>query len=126
MTNYLSSGAIHVRDIALWSHVGVLDQEQLLGQKFLLDFSLWLDLDHAAIKDDLKLTADYSLAISQLQELAFQCKCLTIEHFSERILNELESIYGAIPMQVKLRKCNAPVAGFSGVVEVERSRFCPT
>ncbi len=123
MSTCQSTGAIHVKDVDLWAHVGVLEQERLHGQSFLLDFSLWLNLEKAALQDDLSCTADYSLGIRQLQDLALQLNCNTIEHFSELILDRLESIYGPIPMQVFLRKCSAPIPGFDGIVGVERSRY---
>ena len=123
MSQCLSNDAIHVKNVDLWAHVGVLEQERLDGQSFLLDFSLWLNLDRAALQDDLACTADYSLGIRQLQYLALQLNCNTIEHFAELILDRLESIYGPIPMQVFLRKCSAPIPGFEGVVGVERSRY---
>ncbi len=122
MKSYLPEGAIHVRNVKLWAHVGVLDQERLMGQLFDLDFTLWLDLEQAAKDDDLAATADYSIAIREIQELSLQCNCLTIEHFSDQILNRLEAIYGSLPMEVILRKCAPPVHGFTGVVELKRSR----
>ena len=118
-------GIIHVREINLWAHVGVLPKERQLGQKFLLDFSLWLNLDHAANSDELSSTADYSLAINELQQLALEINCMTIEAFSERILELLEVLYGKIPVKVVLKKCNPPVDGFTGSVVVERSRYFP-
>ena len=125
MSSYQTIGAIHVKDVNLWAHVGVLPQERFHGQSFLLDFTLWLDLKKAALNDDLSATADYSLAIQDLQQLAFQLNCKTIERFSELILDRLECIYGQIPMRVFLRKCSAPISGFGGIVGVERSRYSP-
>ena len=122
MNEHLGCGAIHVKDVNLWAHVGMLEEERAFGQEFLLDFSLWLDLDLAAKEDDLSSTADYGLAISSFQDIASQLNCNTIEHFSELILDCLESLYGSIPMQVYLRKCSAPLPGFSGTVGIERSR----
>ena len=124
--NPLPLGAIHVSDVRLWAHVGVLDHERLEGQWFSLDFSLWLDLDKAALDDDLNATADYSLAIGAMQRLSFELTCFTIEHFSERLLVLLEDLYGPLPMRVLVRKCAAPVPGFSGSVAVERCRHWPT
>ena len=126
MSNCLPSGAVHVRDIYLWAHVGVLESERLLGQSFNLSFSLWLDLENSSRDDDLSTTADYSLAISDLQQLAFRLNCLTIEHFSEHILNSLENLYGPIPMEVLLSKTSAPIPGFSGTVAVQRRRHFPS
>ena len=125
MINCLPEGAIHVRDLSLWAHVGVLEKERILGQKFLLNFSLWLDLDQASKYDDISTSVDYSLAIRRLQKLSLEINCLTIEHFSEKILDLIESLYGPLPMKVLLTKCAPPVEGFDGDVQVERSRYFP-
>ena len=113
---------IGVRELRLWAHVGVLEHERRDGQWFSLDFSVQLDLTAAAGADDLSRSLDYSVAIQALQGLSQQIRCLTIEHFSEQVLNRLEALYGPVPMRVELSKCAAPVPGFSGVVSVERFR----
>lgn len=126
MKDHLPLGAIHVNELRLWAHVGVMEHERREGQWFSLDFSLWLDLDQSSVDDDLGSTADYSLAITGLQGLSCELRCLTIEHFSERVLQLLEDLYGPVPMRVLLRKCAAPVPGFSGSVAVERCRHWST
>ena len=117
-----ANDAIHVRGLRLWAHVGVLDQERRDGQWFSLDISLWSDLSSAAASDDLDSSLDYSLAIRSLQALAREIRCLTIEHFSDRVLDRLEQLYGPVPVRLTLSKCAAPVPGFDGVVAVERVR----
>ena len=120
-----SYGVIHVKDINLWAHVGVLDHERLYGQPFLLDIKIWLNVDRAAADDDLALTADYSLAIYEIQQLAFQLSSQTIENFSEHILDCLETFYGRVPIYVFLRKVSPPIPGFDGTVGLERTRYKP-
>ena len=71
MINNLPKGAIHVKGLHLWAHVGILSIERELGQWFSLDFSLWLDLDEVSQNDNEDEIADYSLAIKNLQALAF-------------------------------------------------------
>tara|TARA_Y100001968_G_C18947238_1_gene521496 strand:- start:170 stop:571 length:402 start_codon:yes stop_codon:yes gene_type:complete len=115
-------GVIRVKDVNLWAHVGVLEHERLLGQYFLADFMFWLDLDKVGKDDDLSSTIDYSMAIKGVQKLSFQVNCFTIEKFSDYILDFLEELYGPIPMKLLLRKCNPPVPGFRGTVEIERIR----
>ena len=117
-----ANDAIHVRGLRLWAHVGVLEQERRDGQWFSLDISLWSDLSSAAASDDLDSSLDYSLAIRSLQYLARDIRCLTIEHFSDRVLDRLEQLYGPVPVRLTLSKCAAPVPGFDGVVAVERVR----
>jgi dihydroneopterin aldolase len=120
--NPTSGDRIVVRGLRLWAHVGVLEQERLLGQWFELDVSLAWDLAAAGAGDQLEHSLDYSRAITALQRLAGELRCLTLEHFAERILDVLEQLYGPVPMRLELRKCRAPVPGFTGVVGVQRAR----
>lgn len=114
-----------VRGLRLWAHVGVLEQERQLGQWFELDFSLSWDLAAAGSSDDLSGSLDYSRAIIALQAQARSIRCLTLEHWSEQILSLLEQLYGPVPVRLELRKCAAPVPGFSGIVAVQRTRHWP-
>ena len=114
--------AIHIRNINLWAHVGVLESERINGQSFVIDISFWLDLDESSRLDQLDKSIDYSEAIKVVQNLSFKIKCFTIEHFSDQILNTLESLYGAIPMSIVLSKCSPPINGFTGSVSIEKKR----
>ena len=122
MNDDRSFDALHVNNINLWAHVGVLEDERLFGQEFVLDITLWLDFSKAIQGDDLLATADYSIAIKGLQRLSFALNCLTIELFSEKVLDYLETVYGSIPMQISLTKTKPPIAGFTGTVSIQRVR----
>jgi dihydroneopterin aldolase len=118
----VSPDRILVRDLRLWAHVGVLEPERRLGQWFELDLELAADLAAAGAADALELSLDYSRAITALQQQAQTVRGLTLEHYAERILTMLEELYGPVPMRLELRKCQAPVPGFTGTVAVRRSR----
>jgi dihydroneopterin aldolase len=113
---------IEVEGLRLWSHVGVLEQERRDGQWFELDFSLGIDLLEAGRGDDLAASLDYSVGIRALQTLSRTVRCLTIEHYSEQILDQLERCYGPVPIRLRLSKCRAPIPGFGGRVSVRRQR----
>ncbi len=113
---------IEVRGLRLWAHVGVLERERQEGQWFELSFRLAHDLVPAGRSDDLDRSLDYSLAITALQDQARAVRCRTLEHWSERILDRLEELYGPVPIELELRKCAPPVAGFGGSVAVRRRR----
>jgi len=116
------SDQILVRGLRLWAHVGVLTHERELGQWFEVDLALSVDLTAAARSDALSDTLDYSQLITALQRQARSIRCLTLEHYSERMLDLAETLYGAVPITLELRKCSAPVPGFGGVVAVRRYR----
>ncbi|MFM7636165.1 MAG: dihydroneopterin aldolase [Cyanobacteriota bacterium] len=128
----LPSDRILVRGLRLWAHVGVLPFERAEGQWFELDLELAVDLAAAARSDALQHTLDYSRLITALQRQASELRCLTLEHTSERILELIESCVAEqlgegrqVPVRLELRKCAAPVPGFTGVVAVRRSRHWP-
>ena len=122
MNQFHNLSAIHIKDINLWAHVGVLESERINGQSFILDISIWLDLDEASKLDQLDKSIDYSEAVKVVQKLSYEIKCLTIEYFSDQILNLLESLYGNAPMKIMLKKCSPPIHGFSGSVLIEKKR----
>ncbi len=122
MRNSSTLSSISVNNINLWAHVGVLDQERLLGQDFILDFTIWLDIENSSMNDDLKSTIDYSLGVKSLQKLSFKIDCMTIEYFSEKILDELELLYGPLPTEICLTKSSPPIDGFDGSVSITRNR----
>ena len=116
------SDRIVVKDLRLWAHVGVLEQERLLGQWFALDFWLAHDLQRAGQSDALVDTLDYAEAVQLIRELTASLRCQTLEHFSERIFDVLQQRYGRISMGLELRKSTAPISGFAGTVAVQRER----
>ena len=123
MNQFINYSAIHIKDINLWAHVGVLESERINGQSFILDISFWLDLDESSKLDQLDKSIDYCVAIKAVQELSFEIKCFTIEYFSDQILNVLESLYGKVPMSILLKKCSPPIHGFNGSVLIEKRRY---
>lgn len=117
------SDAILVQGLRLWAHVGVLEHERELGQWFEVDLTLGVDLAAAARSDALADTLDYGQLITALQQQARSIRCQTLEHYSERMLDLAETLFGPVPITLELRKCSAPVPGFGGVVAVRRQRF---
>ena len=122
MNQFCNLSAIHIKDINLWAHVGVLESERTNGQSFVLDISFWLDLDESSRLDKLDKSIDYSEAIKAVQKLSYEIKCLTIEYFSDQILNVLESLYGQVPINIILKKCSPPIDGFNGSVLIDKKR----
>tara|TARA_B100000700_G_scaffold175519_1_gene193850 strand:+ start:1482 stop:1859 length:378 start_codon:yes stop_codon:yes gene_type:complete len=124
MNQFHNSSAIHIKDINLWAHVGVLEKERIHGQSFILDISFWLNLDEASKLDKLDKSIDYSELIKSVQKLSFEINCFTIEYFSDQILNVLESFCGKVPIIILLKKCSPPINGFTGSVLIEKKRNC--
>ena len=125
VSTVVNSDRILVRGLRLWAHVGVLEHERQRGQWFELELELAADLGAAGRSDALADTLDYSRLITALQHQASSTCCQTLEHYSERMLDLAETLYGPVPIRLELRKCAAPVPGFTGMVAVRRSRHWP-
>lgn len=114
--------AIVIKQLKLWAHVGVLGWEREFGQWFELDLWLYYDLNSAALTDQIDHTINYANVINTIRKLSKLINCNTIEYFSEQIFEALESKFGIFPMELELKKCDAPIPAFNGVVSVKRSR----
>jgi 7,8-dihydroneopterin aldolase/epimerase/oxygenase len=60
---------IHISNIRAYGYIGFLPEEQVLGQWFEADVTLWLDLSVAGKSDALEDTLDYRSAIATVQHL---------------------------------------------------------
>lgn len=114
--------AIVIKQLKLWAHVGVLGWEREFGQWFELDLWLYYDLSSAALTDQIDHTINYADVINIIRKLSKLINCNTIEYFSEQIFEALEAKFGTFPMELELKKCDAPIPAFNGVVSVKRSR----
>lgn len=111
---------IVVRGLRLWAHVGVLPFEREQGQWFELDLMLSVPVDPAGRSDRLADTLDYSRLIRALQGQASGIRCQTLERYAACILERIAADFGPLPVELELRKCAAPVPGFSGQVGIRR------
>ena len=104
--------SIEIRGIECFGFHGVYPEEQKLGQRFVLDISLDLDLRPAAQNDDLTLGVDYGLVIRRSREIVEGEPCQLIETVAERVAaGMLDSFASVRRIQVCLHKPNAPVRG---------------
>ncbi|MCP9926804.1 dihydroneopterin aldolase [Cyanobium sp. CH-040] len=117
----LPGNGIAVRGLRLWAHVGVLPFEREHGQWFELDLELGVDPALAGGTDQLADTLDYATLIGALQRQARSIRCHTLERYAQAILELIVECHGPLPVQLELRKCAAPVPGFSGSVAIRRA-----
>jgi dihydroneopterin aldolase len=57
---------IQLRGLTVRGHHGVLEHERRDGQDFVVDVTVWIDLDTAAASDDLSDTVDYGELASRV------------------------------------------------------------
>ncbi|MEM8639262.1 MAG: dihydroneopterin aldolase [Cyanobacteria bacterium P01_G01_bin.54] len=116
--------AIEVNGIRAYGYTGALPEEQVLGQWFSVDLTLWLDLSLAGNSDRLPDTLNYQQAIAIVTQQIQTAKFALIERLATVIAEELLTLSLLKKVRVELTKERPPIPGFPGQVKVviERSQ----
>lgn len=102
---------VEVTGVEVYAYHGCMEEEAVLGGKFIVDVVLSTDFSKSAQTDELIDTIDY-VRIREIimEEMAIRSKL--IEHVGYRILNHFKKEFPSlIKGRVKVRKMNAPIGG---------------
>ncbi len=114
---------IVLRDLSFYGYHGCDPAERQLGQRFVVDLALTLDLEPAGSSDDLTQTVDYGVVFRLVREIVEGAPCFLIETVAERIAAALLQQTAIRSVWVAVRKPRAPIKGMaSGEVAVEITR----
>ncbi|WP_159593014.1 dihydroneopterin aldolase [Streptococcus halichoeri] len=108
-----------------YGYHGALKEENVLGQIFVIDVELGLDLTPAGRSDQVEDTVHYGLVYETIQKEVEQTRHQLIEHLAETICQQLFREYALIQtICITIRKENPPIAGHYDSVGIylERSR----
>ncbi|GGI43276.1 7,8-dihydroneopterin aldolase [Mammaliicoccus stepanovicii] len=116
---------IILEGMSFYAYHGALKAENEIGQIFLVDLELSLDLSEAGESDDLKKTVHYGEVFEIVKEIMENKPVQLIEHLAERIAKQIFSNYNRVlETKVKITKNNPPIPGhYQGVgIEIVRTR----
>jgi 7,8-dihydroneopterin aldolase/epimerase/oxygenase len=108
-----------------YAYHGVFEEENRLGQRFVVDVELQLDLAAAGQSDDLNRTINYAELYEHVRQMVENETFKLIETVAETIASRLLQLYTMIEsLTVRVTKPNPPFrANFDGVtVEIHRHR----
>ena len=115
-------GIIRIEDMEFYAFHGHLKEEQIVGNKFLIDLEIETDLEPAGNSDKLEDATDYSMAC-RIVKLEMEKKSKLLENIAKRILDSLYLNMKKIKKAtVRIRKMNPPVGAKVGSVSVIMSR----
>lgn len=117
--------SIEVTGIRCYGYTGLLPEEQVLGQWFEVDLTLWVDLTPSAKSDRIEDTVDYRQAIAIVKHSIKTAKFALVEKLIEAIADELLTLAGVDRVRVKLSKLAPPIPDFGGKItlDITRSRL---
>lgn len=114
---------ISLKGMSFYGYHGVLPEEKALGQRFLVDVVLNLDLYPAGHKDSIQESIDYTKIYSLVKHIVEGEKFNLIEALAERIAGKiLEQFKVVQQVTVTVSKPEVPIPGILSGVQVEITR----
>ena len=104
-------GLIQIENMEFYAFHGHFKEEQIIGNKFLVDISLTTDCSKAAETDSLHDAVDYQ-KVYKLVKKEMAEKSFLLENICKRILDAIFNNFTEIEnANVKVRKLNPPMGG---------------
>lgn len=116
---------ITITGMEFYGYHGVLSEENKLGQRFIVDLELFLDLHQAGKNDDLTASVNYAEVYAIIKELVenreqpFQTIEALAEHIALVIKQQFEQIHR---LNITVHKPGAPVPGIFKDIAVTLER----
>jgi 7,8-dihydroneopterin aldolase/epimerase/oxygenase len=105
------SGAIFVNGLVLHAYHGVMPHEAKVGQPFVLDLMLDIDLSEAARTDTLKHTVSYEQLVKTASDAFGARRCRLVEAAAGAVADAVLDRYPLVKsVRVTVRKPQAPIA----------------
>jgi len=115
-------GVIELEGMEFYAYHGHFAKEQIVGNRFIVDLTLFTDCTMAAKSDELIDALNYQSAYLIVKE-EMQIKSHLLEHVAERILKHLYVDFETIEKaKIKISKLNPPMGGQIEKVSVTLER----
>ena len=112
---------IQLRGLTVRGHHGVFEHERRDGQEFVVDITVWLDLDRAGASDDLADTVDYGDLAKRAADIVGGPPKNLIEAVAADIAEDVMRDERIQAAEVTIHKPQAPIPlEFSDVAVVAR------
>jgi dihydroneopterin aldolase len=112
---------IQLRGLTVRGHHGVLEHERRDGQDFVVDVTVWIDLDTAAASDDLSDTVDYGELASRVAGIVGGPAKNLIETVAADVAEDVMRDQRVHAVEVVVHKPQAPIPlAFNDVSVVAR------
>ncbi len=109
-------------DVRFYGQHGLSKAEQAVGAWFSVDAELTLDLEPAAVSDDLGATVDYGQVVHRIVELGTGTRVNLLERLAGLIAEGLLREFPVQEVRVRVRKLTPPLEGLIGTPGVELVR----
>ena len=111
---------IILKQMEFYGYHGVFPEEKKLGQRFIVDLELTIDLKKAGMTDDIEETVNYGEAFHYTKNVVEGKSYQLIEAVAEKIAHDiLEAFSKVIECKVTVIKPDPPIPGHYQHVAIE-------
>jgi dihydroneopterin aldolase len=104
-------GLIQIENMEFYAFHGHYREEQIVGNKFLVDLTIDADMSAPAASDNLRDAVNYQLAYRLVKE-EMEKKSKLLENIAKRILDSIYDNFREVrKVTVKISKMNPPMGG---------------
>jgi dihydroneopterin aldolase len=101
--------SITLRGLRVRAHHGVMEQERVTGQTFVVDVKACIDLSEAGTTDELSSTLDYAILAEAIHRRVSGERWNLIERVAERVADLVLEDSRVVRMEVTVHKPEAPI-----------------
>ena len=103
---------IHLKKLRFHGHHGVLPEETTLGQPWIIDLALVVDIAHAAATDDVAHTVNYVEVHDLVRDIVTGEPVALLETLANRILSAVLSAQPRVQsVSITIHKPHVPIPG---------------
>jgi dihydroneopterin aldolase len=103
---------IHLKKLRFHGYHGVLPEETVLGQPWIIDLDLVVDIGHAAATDELQHTVNYAEVHDLVRDIVTGEPVALVETLANRILSAVLSAHPRVrSATITIHKPHVPIPG---------------
>ena len=114
--------AIEISGIRCYGYTGYFPEEQVLGQWFELDLTIWMDLSVTGSDDQLENTLNYADVVERVTNLLETSRFKTIEKLNAVIIEAVLAFDPVQKVHSRLVKVSPPIPRFQGSIAISMTR----
>lgn len=104
-------GKVAIEGMKFYAYHGYYEEEQLIGNEYVVDIYMDTNFAKAANGDDLEGTINYE-NVYRIVKMEMQKKSKLLEAVAQRIINRLKSVFDTMEtLTVRISKLNPPIGG---------------
>lgn len=113
---------IHLRGLEFYGYHGLMPEERVTGQKFLVDLDLFMEIDGSEIIENIEDTVNYAEVFEVVRKIVENEQYQLLETLAGTIASRILRDFSCRAVRVEVHKPNAPIPGVFRDISVEMYR----